>query len=519
MKYFLSYRFDERQGVAWRGSRPVEITRKAAGVLRCLIDRAGTTVSHDEILASVWPDAHVQPDNIKVLVRELRRALHDDPHAPFLIRNDPGRGYTFIAPVSEVPLPLGDEHDGSRSSVFVNHAEDMVKLADGLADALRCSLVVIEGERGIGKTALCDAFLQYARSMPSVHFCYGQCLKHVGAAEPYSAIVDALDHLARQLPSSVPALLGRLAPGWFAQMPHRTAESTAVPAAAWAAETWRAMRELTDVLETLGSDATTVMVLEDLQWGDLETIEILRGLARRHAPLRTMIIATCTPFEATVASVALRSLTAELAPVGRCVPMRLSPLSQEHVRTCLRERFRSDSIDTMASTLHRLTSGNPLALVSVTDALVDADYFVRKGAGWCSRYAPRTLEASLPESIRDILFWQFDHLGPEDRSLLETAAAIGSEFSASDLASATGFTSAVAIERKLDVLYARGFLVRKGLGRRRVPRRSDNPVYRFIHPVHAEMLASRAPVFQQLRTAERLGSDRTTDRQSRVTRQ
>src|SRR3954469_5536368 len=227
MKYFLSYRFDERQGVVWRGSRRVGITRKAVGVLRCLIERAGTTVSRDTILSCVWPDAHVQPDNIKVLVRELRRALEDDSHAPLLIRNDPGRGYAFIAPVTDAPQTGGDDHEGTRPPMFVNHWADMQKLADALTGVSQCRLVVVEGERGMGKTALCDAFLQHARSVPSVHVGYGQCFPHAGRPEPYSPIRDALDHLARQLPATVPALLARHAPAWLAQLPYHTSENTA----------------------------------------------------------------------------------------------------------------------------------------------------------------------------------------------------------------------------------------------------------------------------------------------------
>jgi predicted ATPase/DNA-binding winged helix-turn-helix (wHTH) protein len=500
MKYFLSYRFDERQGVVWRGSRPVDITRKAAGVLRCLIERAGTTVSQDTILSCVWPDAHVQPDNIKVLVRELRRALEDDSQAPLLIRNDPGRGYAFIAPVSDVPLTTADDHEGPRPPVFVNHREDMQKLADALAGASQCRLVVVEGERGIGKTALCDAFLQYARSISAVRVCYGQCFKHAGRPEPYSPIRDALDHLARQLPSTVPALLARQAPAWLAQLPYHTSENTA-SAERPTPDAWRATHELGDMLEAMASDATTVMVLEDLHWGDMETIEVLRGLARRHAPLRTMIIATVTPFESTVATAALQSLTAELEPAGRCVTIRLPPLSEEHVRTYLTERFSTDSMNGIARVLHRLTGGNPLALVSATNALVEADYLVLEAAGWRSRHSPRTLESSLPERIWDILFWQFDHLDAEDRVLLETAAAIGAEFSPADVATAAGFGKTAGIARRLDVLHARGFIGRKGVGRRAAA--GGDPVYRFLHPLHAEMLANRAPAFQQLRVAER----------------
>src|SRR5215510_10458276 len=109
MKYFLAYRFDERDGSLSRESKTVAITRKASDLLRCLVERAGTVVSHESILASVWPDAHVQPDNIKVLVRELRRAFADDPHDPRYIRTENGRGYAFVAPLHDLAaLPADD---------------------------------------------------------------------------------------------------------------------------------------------------------------------------------------------------------------------------------------------------------------------------------------------------------------------------------------------------------------------------------------------------------------------------
>src|SRR5262245_21137509 len=156
MKYFLAYRFDERDGSLSRDSKTVAITRKASDVLRCLIDRAGTVVSHDAILGAVWPDAHVQPDNIKVLVRELRRAFEDDPHAPQYIRTETGRGYAFVAPLHDVPQAVADDRAGIQQ-VRVHRAHHLAVLADALADTAhaRCTVAVIEGERGVGKTTLC----------------------------------------------------------------------------------------------------------------------------------------------------------------------------------------------------------------------------------------------------------------------------------------------------------------------------------------------------------------------------
>ena len=75
MKYFGSFRFDDNRGTLVDAGVPVPLTRKAASLLHCLIEHAPACVNRDEIFAAVWPDTHVQPENIKVLISEIRHAL------------------------------------------------------------------------------------------------------------------------------------------------------------------------------------------------------------------------------------------------------------------------------------------------------------------------------------------------------------------------------------------------------------------------------------------------------------
>jgi DNA-binding winged helix-turn-helix (wHTH) protein len=77
------------------------MTNKAHRLLACLMDARGRSVTHSEILARVWPDTHVHPDNIKVLIREIRVALEDDSRNPRYIRSDRGCGYSYVGPTSE----------------------------------------------------------------------------------------------------------------------------------------------------------------------------------------------------------------------------------------------------------------------------------------------------------------------------------------------------------------------------------------------------------------------------------
>src|SRR5262245_41168541 len=452
MKYFPPFRFDETHGTLWRGTARVSGTRKAADILRCLVERAGTIVSQQTILDRVWPGTNVQPENIKVLVRELRLALGDSPHDPQFIGNEPGRGYVFVASVSNVPQ-LAEAPRPAAASIFINHHGDLARLRQALTEtteAFDCRIALVAGERGTGKTALCDTFLRYAGSVSSVRVSYGQCVQHAMASEPYAPILDALDHLARQFPSTVPMVLAQHAPSWLARLPPWIADVAHVTASPTEMESSHMIRELSAALETLASEATTVIVLDDLHWGDLATVELLKELTRRHAPLRTMILASYAPFQRTIVSAALRSLSVALRPTGRCLSIVVAPLEEDHVRAYLEARFGAASpIPRLARTMHRLTGGNALLLSSAMDCLVAEDRVAVIDGVWRLRHSARTIEASLPQSLLDVILWRFQQLGADERATLEAAAAVGVEFLADEVAVALGGAASGATADRL----------------------------------------------------------------------
>src|SRR5262249_28491111 len=297
-----------------------------------------------------------------------------------------------------------------------------------------------EGERGRGKTALCAAFMRLAGEVPSARMCYGQSVAHAGKAVPYQPIADALHHLSRQSPAIMPALFAQHAPTWLGQLPPWVADA-APPADQIPYESSRMLREISALLEAMAADGATVIVLDDLQWADLGTVELLRALSRLHAPLRTMILATYSPFATTVTAAALRSLATELRATGPTPPMSLSPLEEDHVRLYLAERFGAGPIEGLARMIHRLSGGNPLVMVSAMDALGAAGSVVLQGEGWRLRHSPRTIERSLPSAVLDLMLWRFDQLEAEDRVVLESASAVGTEFCAVDVAKASGAES------------------------------------------------------------------------------
>ena len=100
---FGPFRLDPSSQSLWRDGEMVPLTRKAFGVLQCLVERRGDLVPKEELLARVWPDTVVGEAVLKVCVREIRRVLDDDPQEPRFIATAHRRGYRFVAPVEGTP--------------------------------------------------------------------------------------------------------------------------------------------------------------------------------------------------------------------------------------------------------------------------------------------------------------------------------------------------------------------------------------------------------------------------------
>src|SRR4029450_7965910 len=107
VRTFGPYRLDTGAGQLRRGDAVVPLAPKAFTVLQHLVARSGQLVTKDELLELAWADVHVGDGALKVCVREIRRALSDDPKTPAYIGTAHGRGYRFMAPVSIETLPSG----------------------------------------------------------------------------------------------------------------------------------------------------------------------------------------------------------------------------------------------------------------------------------------------------------------------------------------------------------------------------------------------------------------------------
>jgi Tol biopolymer transport system component/DNA-binding winged helix-turn-helix (wHTH) protein len=98
---FGPFRADPLKRLLLREGQVVPITPKAFDLLLTLLQHSGEALSKDELLQAVWPDAEVEENNLTRNISTLRKALGEQPDEHRYVVTIPGRGYSFVAPVSE----------------------------------------------------------------------------------------------------------------------------------------------------------------------------------------------------------------------------------------------------------------------------------------------------------------------------------------------------------------------------------------------------------------------------------
>jgi two-component system KDP operon response regulator KdpE len=80
-----------------KNDAPVKLTRTEYKLLVALARRAGQPISHQEILKTLWGAQRPEGvEHLRVVVRQLRLKIEDDPSDPRMIMTASGIGYVFV---------------------------------------------------------------------------------------------------------------------------------------------------------------------------------------------------------------------------------------------------------------------------------------------------------------------------------------------------------------------------------------------------------------------------------------
>ncbi|MDQ4142490.1 MAG: AAA family ATPase, partial [Actinomycetota bacterium] len=364
----------------------------------------------------------------------LQRELDVEPSAATR------EAYEALLPIS--PEPRAQEH-GPTSPVrppLVGRASERARLAAVWARAVRGSaqLVLVTGEPGIGKTRLMEELRSWcahkgavtaeARAYPAEGaMAYGLVATWLRS----DAIAGRLDLLEppqlTELARVLPELLAKV-PDLRAPEPLRESEQRQ--------RLFRAMARAIVAART-----PVLLVADDLQWSDVETLQFVHYLLRAEPEARLLVAATARREEIDSRH-PINDLVAALQALERISEIELERLGREETGLLAERMAGRPLADAENEQLYAESEGNPLFVIEALHA--DAETTPALG--------PR-----LGSRVQAVVASRLALLSDPAAELVGIAATIGREFTTVVLADASGADDG-ALVRGLDELWRRGLV-------------------------------------------------------------
>lgn len=334
--------------------------------------------------------------------------------------------------------------------------------------------LLLPGEAGVGKTRLAQVIALEAAGR-AVQVASGRAYP-VESGVPYALITDALLPLARRHMGSTGALdegdeLASLFPVF------RRGHERAFPADDPAEFKGRLLWTFTERLRALARHAPLALILDDVQWADASSLELLHFLARQTADDPILIV--CTYIDGAGAAGALRAVEQSLLGLGVARVHRVEPLDPPAVRELIAAVFdcSNEEVRRFADTLHRWTGGNVFFAQEVLQSLVASGRLRRIDAAW-EGWNEAPLE--LPRTVRQAVMQRVQQLTPAARVVAGIAAVVGARVPYRLLRAAAGIPESDLLAG-IDALCGAGVLMEcVGAG--------GSVSFDFRHPIAREVL-------------------------------
>jgi predicted ATPase/DNA-binding winged helix-turn-helix (wHTH) protein len=156
---FGPYLLFRSQKVLREGDKTVRLGGRAMDLLIALVERAGDTVSRQELLDYAWPNAVVEEINLRVHMSAIRKMLGDGHDSASYIVNVSGLGYKFVAAVTQIESGSSEALFQPQKPTAPLTSSTRIVGREAVIDELVAQLpgsglVTLVGAGGVGKTTV-----------------------------------------------------------------------------------------------------------------------------------------------------------------------------------------------------------------------------------------------------------------------------------------------------------------------------------------------------------------------------
>jgi class 3 adenylate cyclase/tetratricopeptide (TPR) repeat protein len=394
------------------------------------------------------------------IYRQVQGTYACTPLEPIVVKGktDPVAVYEVAAEREHVERAAGPP--------FTNREDELSQLSDLLSRAIRgrAQAVAVVGEPGIGKTRLVDEFIR--RHADDAHVLTASCPPYGGMSHgPLAALFRQLtglrgDATLADLESRIP--FGDRAPQAAAALA-RLFNIAEVPAGSEVPRE-TALLVASEAIRRMIARPTLVW-LDDLQWADAGTLELLPFMFDRMSESPLLVVVTHRTDAPPIAWGRRTALTT----------LQLGALTPSHARELLRTLTDPALPQAMEDALIAKAGGNPFYLNEMVGALRSNGLFTLAGGG--ERTLAGIADDVLPDTIQGAVLARLDRLGGTLRQVVHLASVVGASFPRSLLAD---------LHTDSNVPDALNALEDADIVRRLDPLASD-PEYAFTHPIVREV--------------------------------
>ncbi|MGH8963573.1 MAG: helix-turn-helix transcriptional regulator [Jatrophihabitantaceae bacterium] len=299
-------------------------------------------------------------------------------------------------------------------TTLVGRSAELATLVDAVrhAQAGQASVVVLDGDAGVGKTRVLTELLERARDIGALPL-IGHCVDLGDAPPPYLPFTEAFARLAAYQPAVVDGL--RAAFGDLGRLLPRGGELPGAPGDR--ADRGELFEAVVGAITSLAQAQPVLFIVEDLHWADQATRDLLGFLFTRLTNEQVAIVASFRSDDLHRRH-PLRPTLAQWSRLPAVERVHLDPLGADDVRALVRG----------------LRPG-PMAESEVRGIITRADgnaFFAEELVAAAGQY---TDPQQLPWQLADLLLVRLDRLSEDGRELVRVAAVGGRRVSHELLAS------------------------------------------------------------------------------------